>query len=728
MRQDKVKANRVLTFVIYFFIAAIINNENSAFAAEFFVDASGGNDSWSGSVEDGGFEPAGCETDRDTTDCTDGPWASLARIAEEDLLGGDIVHLRCGETWHEQLLIHASGEAGNPIRYTSYGDQCSSVLPVISGAVSLTTWQSESQADVYSCDELSVATTQIFMDNERITVAREPNPITGADPYRYITDESTEVSETLTARHYLIDTLYWSEVGSDPVGAEIRVRNNHFRLQDRIVTGFDETLGHIRWDDESVAAADLELSQCTHATEDCQYPDNRGICAALLPGYGYFLANLRWMLDYPNEWFQNQATHRVLIQMPAGDAPTSHALEASVVDYLIYAQSREYFEIDSIELIKSRLDSVRIERSQHFTVNNLVVEQSGGSGFYVTLPAEGSEVTISGNRISNSTSGGLVVRGGSQVSVVDNVITDTGHFEYANPEGLTYLTSSRGIGIALGGGTNYTVARNLIERSGYGGIQVGGSIAGSSLTGNRIDLSCLLLDDGGGIYIGGTPGKDDDMDVVGNMISYSLGNDYGVPSAWDAAAGVYLDADCMNIRVRDNVVWGVSARGVFLHNAYENTITGNILYSNGIEIGLHENFTSGLNEDGNLYDNQISGNTLFHIDDSPSLRLESTYDDFDESFNFGTFEENVYNGLYHDQVIAERYTQNDAAVRQTLTLEEWQELRGQGAGSELFRPFSFAPYRVVEVSSDNMVLNQASTMTSPAGAVGSRTRKRETNA
>jgi hypothetical protein len=62
------------------------------------------------------------------------PWQTIDKINGITLNPGDTVCFRCGDTWYEQLLVRYSGNAGNPITWTSFsptGDF--SVPPVISG-------------------------------------------------------------------------------------------------------------------------------------------------------------------------------------------------------------------------------------------------------------------------------------------------------------------------------------------------------------------------------------------------------------------------------------------------------------------------------------------------------------------------------------------------------------------------------------------------------------------
>jgi parallel beta-helix repeat protein len=67
------------------------------------------------------------------------PWKTLAKINSSKFAPGDIILLRRGSIWREQLNFPSSGSAGSPIVIDAYG---SGELPVISGAdlVAAGTW------------------------------------------------------------------------------------------------------------------------------------------------------------------------------------------------------------------------------------------------------------------------------------------------------------------------------------------------------------------------------------------------------------------------------------------------------------------------------------------------------------------------------------------------------------------------------------------------------------
>lgn len=91
-------------------------------AAVFYVDSVTGRDTWSGRAPDPRGSPA-----------TDGPWASLTRVAAQTLAPGDEIRLRCGRQWAETLRINQSGTDAAPILISTYPSNPCTAKPLIRG-------------------------------------------------------------------------------------------------------------------------------------------------------------------------------------------------------------------------------------------------------------------------------------------------------------------------------------------------------------------------------------------------------------------------------------------------------------------------------------------------------------------------------------------------------------------------------------------------------------------
>lgn len=141
--------NRRLQFflVITFMFAARVS------AQTLYVDATNGNDLWTGSLPD--------------AQASDGPWRSLAKVSATSLQPGDSVLLKCGAIWHEPLVVPSSGAAGNPITFSNYGANCdASTKPVINGAGPLSGW-SVSSGNIYTTQNTLAVVQQNRVVNGR---------------------------------------------------------------------------------------------------------------------------------------------------------------------------------------------------------------------------------------------------------------------------------------------------------------------------------------------------------------------------------------------------------------------------------------------------------------------------------------------------------------------------------------------------------------------------------
>lgn len=89
-----------------------------ASAATYYVDATGGNDTNSGTT-------------------TSAAWKTLGKVAATNLQPGDNVLLKRGAIWRERLMVPTSGTASASITFGAYG---SGAAPIITGSDPLSAW------------------------------------------------------------------------------------------------------------------------------------------------------------------------------------------------------------------------------------------------------------------------------------------------------------------------------------------------------------------------------------------------------------------------------------------------------------------------------------------------------------------------------------------------------------------------------------------------------------
>lgn len=128
---------KVILLATLFLVSGLSHAQN------YYVDATAGNDRWSGKIA----SPNSARTD--------GPWKTLDKvnsyartIALLRLQAGDRVKFKRGEVWEGSLKINVSGGAGNPIVFEDYG---STTLPKprIVGAERIFNWTPTNTPGVY---------------------------------------------------------------------------------------------------------------------------------------------------------------------------------------------------------------------------------------------------------------------------------------------------------------------------------------------------------------------------------------------------------------------------------------------------------------------------------------------------------------------------------------------------------------------------------------------------
>lgn len=99
-------ARRFAAFIL--FAATLAFGAAPAYAKTYYISQSTGNDNWNGQAE--------------TQKGDAGPWKSLAKASSVELVAGDRILLKSGDTWDDVLRPKGSGTATNPIVISSYGE------------------------------------------------------------------------------------------------------------------------------------------------------------------------------------------------------------------------------------------------------------------------------------------------------------------------------------------------------------------------------------------------------------------------------------------------------------------------------------------------------------------------------------------------------------------------------------------------------------------------------
>jgi hypothetical protein len=115
-REDDDVRNDVRNDVRKIALVAILMATARCWASSYYVSSSGGNDSNNG-----------------TSAAT--AWQTLGKVNGRTFSAGDVIYLKRGDLWNEQLVAPSSGASGNPIQFDAYG---TGAAPVITAAAPVT--------------------------------------------------------------------------------------------------------------------------------------------------------------------------------------------------------------------------------------------------------------------------------------------------------------------------------------------------------------------------------------------------------------------------------------------------------------------------------------------------------------------------------------------------------------------------------------------------------------
>lgn len=632
--------------------AALVGAAFPTLAAKYYVDASLGNDTWSGKSGDPvGSPPA------------DGPWRSLARIRSATLLPGDSVLLKCGSRWSETLSLSSSGTTANPIVVGTNPSGCAN-RPSIDGAVEIaqSAWQLHSGSIYKTKLAAGLSPGMIFSDGARLEAAHHPNR--GHD-----TTRPTSLYARIAAN--ADSTLIAGKVGSTylPTGSDlglpagvslssgisVRFRTTNWWIEERKVT--------------SVSSGRLYIDSPS------RYP--------LLKGYGYYLLGALWMLDSPGEWYFDASNSTLYVWMPDGGAPGNRVTVgglASGVDL----SSRSNVAVDGLDIRRTDV-GVSMPNSTSVVIRNSSIQDTLHEGI---AAGRAQSPILESNVISRSGWDAIShmdanEQPGSGARVSNNVIQDSGVIVGAT--GVQGLPDRSDASIRLG--DRATVVGNRISNVSNYGIHPG---IGSTVANNVIDTACLNFDDCGGIYVAAA---NNNSTIRENVVRNILGSSDGLPDGMGLhIVGIYLDGKTTGVQVTGNTVAGVLL-GLHLHDASGNSISGNTFFGNRQnQIWMQED-SNLARSDGDIYGNSIVGNRFFPLDAGVSVKLSTKYATLSD---FATFDSNRYSGLQSMRMALEIPA---SGVPSFYTFAQWQAATANGVARNLdtaghmLTPVGYTTYR-----------------------------------
>ncbi|MCS6990322.1 MAG: right-handed parallel beta-helix repeat-containing protein [Chitinophagales bacterium] len=246
------------------------------------------------------------------------PWRSLDKLNTISLSPGDSVFFACGSTFFGQFFLFHSGTETAPIYFGPYG---SGPLPVISGTVTLTSWQPHTSEIFKTTLEPSPA--QVFIGGNRALCARYPNQ-------GFLRMSATYADTAFSCSALTQPDGYWN-------GAVARLR-----------------LTQTRW----YAA---EIAQFSAAQTTLAFPTP----APLLSNAAFYLDNHFAALDTFGEWFYDSVTHQLFLYTNGTD-PAAWSITASIAPYgFLIGSNVHHIHIDRLHFLAQTEAAVLISPSAH---------------------------------------------------------------------------------------------------------------------------------------------------------------------------------------------------------------------------------------------------------------------------------------------------------------------------------------------------------------------------
>ncbi|CAM4396310.1 T9SS type A sorting domain-containing protein [Zobellia roscoffensis] len=486
----------------------------------------------------------------------DSPYLTIS-MAASVAVAGDVVFIREG-TYQETLNPVNSGSPGQPIIFQSYPGE----KVVISAMDALSGWTQDS-GSVYKITIPFPSLGQenfVMNDATALDLARWPNK-TESDPFALGTIRNTGGSngDVINGAHLSESTI----PGIDWTGGAVWFY------------GDKSGSGWLAWKRQITSSSSGRVNFNLTTTNNETWVRTFHAPADL---GDFYLEGAKGALDYQNEWYYEESTNTLYVQLPNGSAPEDGMVKMRRRLETINLKDKQYIEIRNLAVFGG---SINMEDSSTWwganpnslTTNNVLFGVTSLYGNHTqgitdssrtnkaNVHVQGSNNRIEKCEIAFNAGAGLVVRGNNH-QILDNYIHDCNFLGFYDGP------------LVVRGINNTSVKNNTVFRGGRDAIQYNGS--DNEFSYNDISQSNLVADDCALFY---TVGPQYTTEIHHNWFhdTASGGTKY-------KAAGIYLDNDAAGFIVHHNVVWNTEWTSVQINwNGTDIDIFNNTLW-NGSEV------------------------------------------------------------------------------------------------------------------------------------------------
>jgi hypothetical protein len=591
----------------------------------FYVSSSAGKDSNAGTSEGA-------------------PLKSLKKASELEVMPGDKVLFKCGDTWQNEVLeLTRSGDECAHVIYGSYPANCED-QPRFSGSLPISGWHKDS-GSVWVADlnagensgKFPKGINQLLKGDARLPLGRWPN----------IGQDGTDITNGYSHidRHAGTGSADIEDdqlPDADWTGAVIRYQWIRWQLPNRKVTSSGDKR--------------LTLNQSISCWRDGGGCGKSGEAGAY--GWGYVVTSHRATLDQEGEWYYDADANKVYLL----SAEEPSGVEGSVIDPSV--EDLEKYYTRSVVTLGRNLENP----VHHVVIENLRVENGFRHGISTPINLKGDDhanLVIRCNTVRNVDGTGLLLetwvfdaengrdgwRGGRDVVVANNVVDGANHFgmkSYARSAtfqendirniGLAENLNRSGLGCAFDseectengdgmhfprGGENpddathtVLVRRNRLEKTGYCGIDIFGE--DFTVEENYIHQPCITKGDCGGIRTFGRNSLEEtplrNVEIRRNVIVDVVGVTYASSSEFSEqfGFGLYLDSHSRDVIADGNTIIGATAYSILYQNSSGRAVN-NVMYGNK----TREIFAA-LSDGGTADVQEFTGNVMVGTSDQGS--------------------------------------------------------------------------------------------------------------
>ncbi len=555
------------------------------------------------------------------------PWKTLDKLNSifSTLKPGDVIYFKRGDTFYGSINPTTSGTSSAAIKFAAYS---TGNKPIITGLSDATGWTTVG-TNIWESSTIPTGQASamiVAINGTSYPMGRWPNATDTWGGFRKISSHSGSTSITDVS---LTGTPNWR-------GATLVMRKNQYRMEKGTVTTHSGTT--------------LTYSSTWNQT-------------AVTDNYGYFIENSLSTLDKQNEWYYNSSTKKLDIYSTS----TPSNVKISTITTLINASSRSYLSFDNLNIQGSIGRMILVSSSSHISFTNCDLSNAGSDAIYGT---NCSYLDVENCTITNSNHTAITLdQGASNTIVKNNTITSSA----ANPGMLDNYWLYAGVYVV---GSNTTVEKNLVRKSGYLGIAFakGNSV---SIKNNFVDSSFLILDEGGAIYtVRGSDATVYTSRVIdGNIVTNMLAALNGKPGTQGAGAGIQMDDNSQGVTITNNSIANGAMYGILLSNAHEITITNNTVYNctSGAMAMVHD---AGLNLIRNV--NQTRNKFVMRTANTNSGTW-SYQTSANDVLQFGSSDSNIIATPIND---VNAFFTFDGSTNRHQTVAQWQSFSGKDVHSK----------------------------------------------